>query len=51
MPAKQLIFSEEARRSLKKGIDVMAEAVGTTLGAEGTQRGPGQEVGSPHHHS
>jgi len=33
--AKQLIFSEEARRSLKRGIDIMANAVGTTLGPKG----------------
>ena len=28
--AKQLIFSEEARRSLKRGIDILATAVTTT---------------------
>src|SRR5256885_11771559 len=33
--AKQLIFDEEARRSLKKGIDVLAGAVKTTLGPKG----------------
>ena len=30
--AKQLIFSEEARRKLKIGIDAVANAVSTTLG-------------------
>lgn len=28
--AKQLVFSEEARRSLKKGMDTLANAVVTT---------------------
>ena len=30
--AKQLIFSDDARRSLKRGIDTLATAVVTTLG-------------------
>jgi len=33
--AKQLVFGEEARRSLKRGLDVMAKAVSTTLGPKG----------------
>ena len=33
--AKQLKFSEEARQSLMKGIDVVAKAVVTTLGPKG----------------
>src|SRR5438128_2111451 len=33
--AKQLIFEDEARRSLKKGIDILAEAVKKTLGPKG----------------
>jgi len=32
MAAKQLIFSEEARRRLQAGIDIVANAVGTTSG-------------------
>ncbi len=35
MPAKQLVFSEEARRHLKIGIDTLAQAVKTTLGPKG----------------
>jgi chaperonin GroEL len=35
MPAKQLIYSEEARRSLKKGMDALADAVKVTLGPRG----------------
>ncbi|MEE8442737.1 MAG: chaperonin GroEL [Dehalococcoidia bacterium] len=33
--AKQLAFGEDARRSLKKGIDVLAESVRITLGPRG----------------
>src|SRR5688572_18067147 len=35
MPAKQLEFQEEARRSLMDGIDELANAVKTTLGPRG----------------
>ena len=35
MPAKQLVFSEEARSALKKGVDALAEAVKVTLGPKG----------------
>jgi chaperonin GroEL len=47
MPAKQLIFSEEARRALKKGIDVMATAVGTTLGPKGRNVALDKKWGAP----
>ena len=30
--AKQLIFEEEARRELKKGVDIIANAVNATTG-------------------
>jgi len=33
--AKQIIFNEEVRRSLKKGIDALADAVKVTLGPKG----------------
>ena len=36
--AKQLHFNEEARRSLKRGVDIVAEAVKTTLGPRGRNR-------------
>jgi chaperonin GroEL len=45
--AKQLIFSEEARRSLKKGIDIMATAVGTTLGPKGRNVALDKKWGAP----
>jgi chaperonin GroEL len=35
MPAKQLYYSEEARRSLKRGVDSLADAVKITLGPRG----------------
>ncbi len=45
--AKQLIFSEEARRSLKLGIDIMATAVGTTLGPKGRNVALDKKWGAP----
>jgi chaperonin GroEL len=33
--AKQIEFNEEARRSLKRGVDIIANAVKTTLGPKG----------------
>jgi len=35
MPAKQLTYSEEARRALKRGVDALADAVKITLGPRG----------------
>src|SRR5678815_1689097 len=35
MPAKQLEYSEEARRALKRGVDALADAVKITLGPKG----------------
>src|SRR5213594_4519428 len=45
--AKQLIFDEEARRSLKKGIDIMAEAVKVTLGPKGRNVALDKKFGAP----
>jgi chaperonin GroEL len=45
--AKQLVFSEEARRSLKRGIDVMANAVVTTLGPKGRNVALDKKWGAP----
>ncbi|TEU20525.1 MAG: chaperonin GroEL [Anaerolineales bacterium] len=47
MAAKQLIFSEDARRSLKKGIDTLASAVGTTLGPKGRNVALDKKWGAP----
>lgn len=35
MPSEALLFGDEARRSLKRDIDVLAAAVGGTLGPAG----------------
>ena len=35
MPAKQIIFDEEARVALKRGADILADAVKVTLGPHG----------------
>lgn len=45
--AKQLVFSEEARRSLKKGIDTLAGAVTTTLGPKGRNVALDKKFGAP----
>ena len=47
MPAKQLAFAEEARRSLKTGVDVMANAVKTTLGPKGRNVALDKKFGAP----
>jgi chaperonin GroEL len=45
--AKQLVFSEEARRRLKRGIDVLATAVVTTLGPKGRNVALDKKWGAP----
>src|SRR5579885_2612146 len=45
--AKQLVFEDEARRSLKKGIDILAEAVKTTLGPKGRNVALDKKFGAP----
>jgi chaperonin GroEL len=45
--AKQLIFSEDARRKLKKGIDTVATAVSTTLGPKGRNVALDKKFGAP----
>jgi chaperonin GroEL len=47
MTAKQLQFSEEARRKLSKGMDVLATAVTTTLGPKGRNVALDRKFGSP----
>jgi chaperonin GroEL len=47
MAAKQLVFSEEARRSLQHGMDVLAIAVVTTLGPKGRNVALDRKFGSP----
>lgn len=45
--AKQLVFSEDARRKLKDGVDALAEAVKTTLGPKGRNVALDKKWGSP----
>ena len=45
--AKQLIFSEDARRKLKIGIDTVATAVSTTLGPKGRNVAIDKKWGAP----
>jgi chaperonin GroEL len=45
--AKQLIFQEEARAKLKKGVDMVAAAVSTTLGPKGRNVALDKKYGAP----
>jgi chaperonin GroEL len=45
--AKQILFSEDARRGLKRGIDVLATAVVTTLGPKGRNVALDKKFGAP----
>ena len=47
MAAKQLVFGEEARKKLRDGIDIVAEAVATTLGPKGRNVALDRKFGSP----
>jgi chaperonin GroEL len=47
MTAKQLVFSEDARRRLQQGIDIVANAVATTLGPKGRNVALDRKFGSP----
>src|SRR5689334_24334748 len=44
---KQLAFSEEARRRLKRGVDTLADAVTTTLGPKGRNVALDKKYGAP----
>jgi chaperonin GroEL len=44
---KQLVFSADARRLLKNGMDVLANAVATTLGPKGRNVALDKKFGSP----
>ena len=45
--AKQLAFSEDARRKLKRGVDTLATAVATTLGPKGRNVALDKKFGAP----
>ncbi|HEU5010933.1 MAG TPA: chaperonin GroEL [Roseiflexaceae bacterium] len=44
---KQLYFNEEARRALKRGVDMVADAVKTTLGPRGRNVAIDKKFGAP----
>ncbi|HJX70049.1 MAG TPA: chaperonin GroEL, partial [Dehalococcoidia bacterium] len=45
--AKQIIFHEEARRALKKGVDILTDAVRPTLGPKGRPVALDKKWGAP----
>jgi chaperonin GroEL len=45
--AKQLEFSSEARAKMKRGIDIMANTVGVTLGPKGRNVVLDKKIWSP----
>ena len=45
--AKQLKYSEQAREKLKRGVDIVAKAVGTTLGPKGRNVALDKKWGAP----
>ena len=47
MAAKELKFNEEARRSLEKGVDLLADTVSATLGPRGRNAVIEKKFGSP----
>jgi len=44
---KQLYFNEDARRALKRGVDIVADAVKTTLGPRGRNVSIDKKFGAP----
>src|ERR1043165_3075988 len=44
---KQIAFTDEARKDLKRGIDIMANAVKTTLGPKGRNVALDKKFGAP----
>ncbi len=47
MAAKQLVFSEDARRALERGMNILAIAVATTLGPKGRNVALDKKFGAP----
>jgi chaperonin GroEL len=45
--AKQIAFNDDARRALKRGVDILAEAVKTTLGPKGRNVALDKKWGAP----
>ena len=47
MPAKEMLFSEEARNAILKGVNTLADAVKITLGPRGRNVVIDRSYGSP----
>src|SRR5512146_1050882 len=47
MAAKQILFSEEARHALERGVNILADAVKVTLGPKGRNVVLDKKYGSP----
>jgi chaperonin GroEL len=47
MSAKQMLFGDDAKTKLKKGVDTLAAAVGTTLGPRGRNVALDKDWGAP----
>jgi len=45
--AKRIIYNEQARRALEKGIDILAESVAVTLGPKGRNVVLEKKFGAP----
>jgi len=45
--AKQLVFTTEAQQALKRGVDILASAVATTLGPKGRNVALDKKYGAP----
>ena len=45
--AKQILFDEDARHALKRGVDILAQAVKVTLGPKGRNVGLDKKYGAP----
>src|SRR5512135_1283698 len=45
--AKQLVFTTEAQQALKRGVDILASAVATTLGPKGRNVALDKKFGAP----
>ena len=47
MAAKQILYADEARRSIQKGVDKLANAVKVTLGPKGRNVALDKKFGAP----
>jgi len=45
--AKRIIYNEQARRALERGIDILAESVAVTLGPKGRNVVLEKKLGAP----